>query len=77
MTVTRQDLQDFNRFADERLARGESWSFVDLVREWEDARQQKSSLEALRESHNDAEEGRVKSLNEAFADIRSKLSQPE
>ena len=77
MTVTRENLQDFNRFADEKLARGETWSLLDLVREWENIRQQENSIAALRESHADAEEGRVKPLSEAFADIRNKLSQSE
>ncbi len=77
MTVSKEDLQDFNRFADERLSRGETWSFLDLVREWENARQHESSLAALRESHADAESGRVKPLNEAFAEIRDQLSRSQ
>ena len=77
MTVTRADLQDFNRFASAKLASGQTGSLSDLVREWEATREYEGSVAALRESHADAQAGRVKPLDEAFADVREKLSQPE
>lgn len=77
MTATRQDLLEFNRFADEKLASGEAWSLSDLVREWEESRRYSESVAALRESHADAEAGRVQPIDEAFSEIRRKLSQSE
>ena len=76
MTVTRENLQDFTRFADERLAQGEVWSFQDLVREWEAARHHAESVAALNDSHADAEAGRTKPVCAAFADIRKRLGHP-
>lgn len=77
MQITREDLQDFHRFADARLAGGEGGSLVDLAREWESARQYEESLAAFRESHADAEAGRVIPLGTAFAEVRAKLGQTE
>ncbi len=77
MTVTKEKLQDFNRFADEKLARGEVWSFQDLVREWEAAQHHAESVAALSNSHADAEAGRTRPVDAAFADIRKKLGHPE
>ena len=77
MALTREDLQDFNRFADARLAGGDVDSLLDLVREWEATREHEGSVAALAESHADAEAGRVKPLDRAFADVRKKLGQVE
>lgn len=77
MAITQEDLQDFNRFASAKLAGGETASLFDLVRLWEAAREGDDSVAALRESHADAEAGRVKPLNQAFADVRRKLGRPE
>jgi hypothetical protein len=75
MTVTREDLQDFHRFADAQLAAGEARSLLDLARQWQSARENQKSVSALRESHADAEAGRVKPLDKAFAEVRARLDQ--
>jgi hypothetical protein len=77
MAITREDLHDFNRFADAKLAGGEADSLLDLVREWEATRQHEGSVAALRESHADADAGRVKPLDRAFAEVRKKLGSVE
>lgn len=77
MAVTQEDLQNFNRFASAKLASGETASLFDLVREWEAMRHGDESVAALRESHADAEAGRVKPLNQAFAEIRKRLGHRE
>ncbi len=77
MAITREDLQDFNRFADTKLAGGDADSLLDLVREWQATRDHEGSVAALGESHADAEAGRVKPLDRAFADVRKKLGQVE
>jgi len=77
MAVTRDDLQDFHRFADARLAGGGAGSLLDLAREWESARQHEESVAALRESDADAQAGRVKPLDGAFSEVRARLGQGE
>jgi hypothetical protein len=77
MAITREDLQDFNRFVDARLAGGDADSLLDLVREWQATREHEGSIAALRESHADAQAGRVKPLDEAFAEVRKKLGPVE
>ena len=77
MAITGEDLQDFNRFADAKLARSDTGSFLDMVREWEATREHEGSVAALRESHTDAQAGRLKPLKKAFADVRKKLGQAE
>ena len=74
MATTREDLHDFTRFADARLASGEAGSLLDLVREWGATRQHEGSVAALKESHADAEANRVKPLGEAFGEVRKKLT---
>ena len=39
MAVTREDLRDFNRFADEKLANGGAESLTELARQWEERRE--------------------------------------
>jgi len=73
MALTRADLKDFHRFADAKLAGGATGSLIDLVREWEATRQYDGSVSALRESHADAEAGRIKPIDTAFADVRKNV----
>ena len=77
MAVTRDDLQEFHRFADAKLAEGGAGSLLDLAREWESARQNEESVAALRESDADVQAGRVKPLDRAFVEVRARLGGPE
>jgi len=77
MAVTSADLLECNRFAIAKLASGEPGSLVELAQEWEAMREYERSVSALQEAHADARAGRVKPLDEAFADVRQKLSQPK
>jgi hypothetical protein len=43
MAITKEDLRDFSRFADERLQNGETCTLVELVREWESRRRERNS----------------------------------
>ena len=79
MAVTKDDLQDFQRFADERLNGGGIQSLVDLAGQWEaqrlDAqrREMDETLADIHASHADIEAGRVTGVAEAFADVRQQL----
>jgi len=77
MAVTESELNDFQAFAAKRLANGGSESMSDLVSEWETDRLHRQSVDALQQSHADAEAGRVTPAEEVFADTRKTLGIPE
>jgi hypothetical protein len=43
MALTKEELCDFNRFADEKLENGMTGTLLDLVREWEAQRREEST----------------------------------
>ncbi|MCG8450517.1 MAG: hypothetical protein MI725_13190 [Pirellulales bacterium] len=74
--VTKEDLQDFHRFAGQKLESGVASSLVDLAGEWESHRREMEETVAdIRQSHADIEAGRVSSVSDAFADARRQLDQ--
>ena len=77
MAVTKDDLQAFKRFADEKLAGGGADSITDLAGQWEAQRESRETIADILESHSDIEAGRMKPLDEAFADVRKKMGLPE
>lgn len=77
MAITQDDLNDFQVFAAARLAKREADSMAELVSAWEDQRRLRQSVEALQESHADAEAGRVVPAEEAFANTRRTLDLSE
>jgi hypothetical protein len=77
MTITHEDLQDFHRFAGEQLTQGVVDSMSELAAAWEARRAYEQSVAALRESHQDAEAGRVTPADEVFAKVRRKLGWTE
>ncbi len=74
MAVTKEDIVEFARFADGRLSSGTSDSLVDLAGEWEAQRREiDATVHDILESHADIESGRVKTVSDSFAEIRSRL----
>lgn len=73
MAVTKQDLADFARFADEKLSNGGAESLIVLAREWERQRSNEASVVALQESHQDAEAGRLHPADEVLEEVRKSL----
>ncbi len=73
MAVTHEELNDFQRFVIARLANCEAESMTDLVAAWESERQHQQSIDALKESHADAEAGRVVPAEEVFLETRKTL----
>jgi hypothetical protein len=52
MSVTKADLQDFTRFADEKLSRGEVDSLAHLADQWEAQRREADeTLADIHQSH--------------------------
>jgi hypothetical protein len=74
MAVTKDDLRDFTRFADERLKNGGADSIVKLAGEWEaQRREMEATVSDIRQSHADIESGRVLSVADAFDGARKRL----
>jgi hypothetical protein len=76
MPITKEDLQDFQRFADRRLDEGVRESLVMLAGEWEARRREMDETIAdIHASHADIEAGRVSGVADAFAEVRKKMGQ--
>jgi hypothetical protein len=74
MALTKDDLRDFQRFADQKLDNGGARSLSELVSEWEaQRREMDETITDIRESHADIEAGRVASIADAFADVRRQI----
>ena len=74
MAITKDDLRDFNRFADEKLESGGANSLVELAGEWEaQRREMEETVVDIRTSHADIDAGRITSVTNAFADVRKEL----
>jgi len=63
MAVTKEDLRDFNRFADEKVENGGANSLVELVSEWEAQRRETT------QSHIEIDARTLSVLAAAFPDV--------
>ena len=74
MPITKDDLQRFNRFADERLNSETFNSLVDLAAEWESRRREMEETVAdIRQSDAEIENGNIMRVSEAFVEARKQL----
>lgn len=73
MSVTKDDIQDFNRFVDEKLANGGADSLRQLVTEWEE-RQQVNA--AIRQGIADIDAGRTEPFFESQDRFRQERGLP-
>ena len=73
MPVTRDDIQDFNRFVDERLANGGANSLRELVAKWEE-RQEVNA--AIRRGIADVDAGRTEPFFESQDQFRQERDLP-
>lgn len=77
MAVTRKELLDFNRFAEQKLSAGVAATLQALVEEWNSLRERERSVAAIRESVRQYEAGEGLPVQEAFEDVRRKLGRIE
>ena len=78
MAVTQDDLDDFHRFATERLTNGEvDLTIDDLVIEWDSRRNRDDINAAIREGLADVDAGRTRPANEVTEELRKKHRIPE
>lgn len=77
MAITKEELRDFHRFADEKITKGVAASLVELADQWEAQRcEMEETVADIRQSHADIDAGRVASVADAFAHVRSRLGKP-
>ena len=77
MSLTTQDLADFNHFATGKLTAGGAESIVELARQWEwERREFNETVAELREGLADMEAGKGRSLAEFDTEFRSKYNLP-
>jgi hypothetical protein len=77
MLVTQQDLDNFHRFAQQKLQNGGAKSMAELACEWEIAREREEVDEALREAAEDLKVGRHRPAADVSRDMRRKYNLPE
>ena len=77
MSLTTQDLADFNHFATGKLTVGAAESILDLAREWEAERREFAETVAeLRAGLADMEAGKGRPFAEFDAEFRKKYNLP-
>jgi hypothetical protein len=70
MSVTQEDLRDFNHFAGEKLANGADTSIVELAREWEAQHRECKQLDGhVSGIPIDIDAATLKRLIEAFPEV--------
>jgi hypothetical protein len=71
MAVTKEELREFTRFADEKLAQGDVESIVDLAGQWETrCRNATTSTDKGEPIFEDISEETLRFLAAAFPDVR-------
>jgi hypothetical protein len=73
MSSTREDLDSFHRFAEQRLAADLTASLDDLLTEWSDTRARDEINEAIRRGLADVDAGRHQPADTAMESIRQKF----
>jgi hypothetical protein len=74
MAVTKDDLRDFTRFANEKLRNGGANSLVELAGEWESQRREmEETIADIRQGHLDIDAGKVMPVADAFAEVRKEI----
>ena len=74
MTVTREELDRFHRFASEKIGNGGSdLSWDELFIEWRSAGERDEINTAIRKGLEDVEAGRVQAADEAMETIRKEF----
>jgi hypothetical protein len=74
MSITKHDLRDFSRFANERLKNGAANSLVDLAGEWE--AQHRETRQTVAETGHlpiEIDDATLKQLAEAFSEVSDEI----
>ena len=76
MSVTPEDLHDFNRFAGEQLAGDGAESLVELVNRWAAVREREEANAAIRAGLQAIDDGRTRDFDESQDEFRSAHNLP-
>jgi predicted transcriptional regulator len=77
MPISQYDIDSFHSFATGELTNdNRNQSMEDLVERWRSQREEKETLASIQRGIEDADAGRVNSLDEVDANIRQKLGFP-
>jgi hypothetical protein len=70
MSVTQSDLDAFQQFAAERIARKGAESLDELLREWELARERRDTIESVKRGLADVDGGRTRPADSLLDELR-------
>ena len=74
MPTTVEELENFSRFAAQRLRQGDQLpSLEECLRQWREESEREELLADIQAGLDDVEQGRGQPVDEAFADIRQQL----
>jgi hypothetical protein len=74
MPITKEDIQEFSRFASERVDNRDAESLVELARLWEaERREYEETVADVRAGMAEYDAGLGKTVEESFAEIRQQL----
>lgn len=70
MTVTKQQLDSFHRFASERIQSQPASSLDELLDQWRREAEESETVADIQQGLREYADGKARSVDEAFADIR-------
>jgi len=76
MPVTKDELDSFNQFVDEKIASGGAGSLRELVAEWEHQKERQEVNEAIRRGLADVDAGRTEPFLQSQDEFRQERGLP-
>ncbi|MDA0586827.1 MAG: hypothetical protein O2820_07110 [Planctomycetota bacterium] len=77
MTVTRQQLDSFHRFASEQIRLQPAASLDELLDQWRREAEQTEAVADIQQGLQDYADGKARHVAEAFADVRHRTGLTE
>jgi hypothetical protein len=77
MTVTRQQLDSFHRFASEQIRLQPAASLDELLDQWRREAEQTEAVADIQQGLQDYADGKARPVAEAFADVRHRTGLTE
>lgn len=72
MSITRNEIDSFHRFAAAKLENGGVQSLEEVLRQWRAARYDEETIESIRRGLEQANAGQLRPFDEVDAEIRAK-----
>jgi len=74
MSITQADLDDFQRFAAERLAKEGAESMSELLRQWEESRERREAVASVKRGLADVDAGRTRPADDVLDELRAAIA---